>query len=75
MPCLLPSAANNRVDMREKVSAAQINGIRVRFVPETYFRQGLVGDSAGKRLAIRALTDMDVDWEDWREATSALVIP
>lgn len=60
MPCLLPSATNNEVDTREKVSAAEINGIRVRFVPETHFRRGVGGGSAGKRLATRTLTDMNV---------------
>lgn len=72
---LLPSTANNEVDTREKVSAAQINGIRVRFIPETHFRRGVSGGSAGKRLATRALTDMNVDWEEWRETTSTLVMP
>ena len=30
---------------------------------------------SGRRLATRTLTGTEVDWEEWREATSAPMIP
>ena len=53
------SATGNGVDTEDKVSANQINGVKVRFTPETtYRRQG------GGRQAVRALTDIDIEWVD-----------
>ena len=53
------SATGNGVDSADKVSANQINGVKVRFIPETtYRRQG------GGRRAVRGLTDMEIEWID-----------
>ena len=53
------TASGNGVDSADKVSANQINGVKVRFIPETtYRRQG------GGRRAVRGLTDMEIEWID-----------
>ena len=53
------TASNNGVDSPELVNANLINGVKVRFIPETkYRRQG------GSRRAVRALTDVDIQWID-----------
>ena len=50
----------NGVDTPEEVSARQINGVKVRFTPETTFkRNGTHGI-----VSTRALTDVDIDWID-----------
>lgn len=54
------TAHGNGVDTPEKVSVNQINGVKVRFLPETsYVRTGTHG-----RVATRALTDVDIEWID-----------
>lgn len=40
-----------------EVSSGQINGIRVRFIPE-------VKRSSGKQITTRSMVDVDVDWTD-----------
>lgn len=40
-----------------EVSSAQINGIRVRFIPE-------VKRSSSKKITTRSMVDVDVDWMD-----------
>lgn len=64
------TASKNGVDSHDKVSANQINGVRVRFVPETHFRRGGSGGGTGAatRVATRTLTDADIYWEEWHEA-------
>ena len=57
------TSSKNGVEKPEKVSAAQITGVRVRFTPETHFRR-----ASGSRIATRALSDVEVDWEEWRAA-------
>ncbi|WP_028896372.1 HU family DNA-binding protein [Prevotella sp. HUN102] len=56
------TASKNGVETKEKVTANQINGVRVRFVPETYFRR-----TSGTRIATRTLTDTNIYWEEWHE--------
>lgn len=50
----------NGVETPEKVSVNQIKGVRVRFTPETTFR---IGGTRG-RVAVRPLTDVDIEWID-----------
>lgn len=53
------TAATNKkgVDTPDKVSSGQINGIRVRFIPE-------VKRNSGKQITTRSMVDTDVDWTD-----------
>ena len=52
-------ASGNGKDKPEDVSANDINGVKIRFVPETtYRRQG------GGRRAVRGLSDMEIEWID-----------
>ena len=54
------TSRGNGVDTPEEVSVNQINGVKVRFTPETtYRRTGTHG-----RVATRALTDVDLEWID-----------
>ena len=53
------NAQGNGAETEKKCSVNQINGVKVVFIPETtYRRQG------GGRLAVRALTDVDIEWVD-----------
>lgn len=55
--------SKNDKDKAEDVSANDINGVKVRFIPETTYKRG--GGSAKKgRRATRALTDVDIEWID-----------
>ncbi|MBQ3632309.1 MAG: HU family DNA-binding protein [Prevotella sp.] len=57
------SAVGNGVDTPEEVSANQINGVKVHFVPATtYRRDGCPPDKS--RRAVRTLTDVDIEWID-----------
>ena len=51
----------NGVDTAEEVSARQINGVKVRFTPETTYSHV----NARGRIATRALTDVDIDWIEY----------
>mgnify|MGYP001679858315 CR=1 FL=1 len=56
------ATANKKgVDKEEKVSANQITGVRVRFLPETRYVR-----SAGSRVATRGLTDAVIEWLEWK---------
>ncbi|WP_028900590.1 HU family DNA-binding protein [Prevotella sp. HJM029] len=57
---------NNGVDTEKEVTAALINGVRVRFIPETRFRGGGTRAMGGGRCAVRSLTDVDIEWEEWK---------
>lgn len=57
---------NNGVDTEKEVTAALINGVRVRFIPETRFRGGDTRAMGGGRRAVRSLTDVDIEWEEWK---------
>lgn len=53
------TAATNKkgVAKPEEVNSSQINGIRVRFLPE-------VKRNSGKQVTTRSMVDVDVDWTD-----------
>lgn len=52
------AATNKRgVATPEEVSASQINGVRVRFIPE-------VKRNSGKQITTRSMVDMDISWID-----------
>lgn len=55
------TAATNKngIATEKEVTAALINGVRVRFIPETRFQGG------GSR-ATGGLTDVDIKWEEWK---------
>ena len=57
---------NNGVDTEKEVTAALINGVRVRFIPETRFRGGGTRAMGGGRCAVCSLTDVDIEWEEWK---------
>ena len=57
---------NNGVDTEKEVTAALINSVRVRFIPETRFRGGGTRAMGGGRRAVRSLTDVDIEWEEWK---------
>jgi len=49
----------------DKVTAAQIKGVRVRFIPETK----LSGQASGRK-ATRSLVSQSVFWEEWGGSSS-----
>ena len=57
------TASTNKhgVATEKEVTAKLINGVRVRFIPETRFR----GSGKG-RVSMRSLSDVDIDWEEWK---------
>ena len=57
------SATGNGVKTEKEVSANLINGVKVRFSPETTYKRG-GGSSMKGRKATRALTDVDIEWID-----------
>ena len=56
------TANKNGVAKEEDVSAKQINGVRVRFIPETRYKQN--GSTPAGRRATRNLTDVSIEWEE-----------
>ena len=58
------TANKNGVAKEEDVSAKQINGERVRFIPETSYKQN--GSTPAGRRATRNLTDVSIEWEEWK---------
>lgn len=40
--------------------------MRVRFIPKTRFRGGGTRASGGGRRVVRGLTDVDIEWEEWK---------
>lgn len=50
-------ASKQGVATKEEVSADQITGVRVRFIPETRRKNG-------NRIATRALTDVSITWNE-----------
>lgn len=57
---------NNGVDTGKEVTAVLINGVHVRFIPETRFRGGGSRTMGGGRRAVLSLTDVDIEWEEWK---------
>ena len=58
------TANKNGVAKEEDVSAKQINGVRVRFIPETSYKQN--GSTPAGRRATRNLTEVSIEWEEWK---------
>ena len=58
------TANKNGVAKEEDVSAKQINGVRVRFIPETSYKQN--GSTPAGRRATRNLPDVSIEWEEWK---------
>ena len=55
------STVSNGVATEKEVSANQIKGVRVRFIPETRYR------GAGKgRVSTRGLSDVDIEGNEWK---------
>ena len=61
------SASKNGVNNEKEVTAKQINGVRIRFIPETRFRPG--SGSTNSRVTVRGLSDVKIDWEEWKGVT------
>ena len=61
------SASKNGVNTEKEVTAKQINGVRIRFIPETRFRAG--AGSTNSRVTERGLSDVKIDWEEWKGVT------
>jgi predicted histone-like DNA-binding protein len=53
------NSQGNGAESEKKCSTNQINGVKVVFIPETTYRR-----AGGSRQAVRALTDVDIDWVD-----------
>ena len=51
-------ASGNGVDSPDKVTAKQITGVRVRFIPET-------SRSSNNQVTTRSLVDSNIFWEEW----------
>ena len=49
----------NAIATEKEVTATLINGVRVRFIPETRFQGGGIRATGG-------LTDVDIEWEEWK---------
>ena len=52
------NAAKRGVETEEEVSAAQINGVRVRFLPE-------VGRGYSNQILTRSMVNTRIVWEEW----------
>lgn len=57
-------ASGTGVKTPEEVNANQITGVRVRFIPETK-------RTDGNRRTYRSLTDIDIEWLEWKGDDSA----
>ena len=56
-------AAKGGVATEKEVTANQITGVRVRFIPETRFSKN--GGGSAKH-ATRGLSDVEIEWEEWK---------
>jgi len=57
-------ASKNGVKTAEEVSANQITGTRVRFIPESK-------RSNGNKTVTRSLTDTNIKWQEMKESTES----
>lgn len=57
------SATKKGVQTKEEVSASQINGVRVRFIPE-------VERNSGNQVTTRSMVDTKIVWEEWGKVAS-----
>ena len=55
----------NGIATEKEVTATLINGVRVRFIPETRFCGG------SGRHAVRGLSDVEIEWEEWKGKVEA----
>ena len=51
------------VDSAEKVSAQQISGVRVRFIPEVH-------RSSSNKVTTRTMVDSNIFWEEWGKSNT-----
>ncbi len=58
----------NGVATPEEVTSGQINGVRVRFIPE-------VKRSSGKQITTRSMVDADVVWMDIEKLLPMAALP
>ena len=58
------NATKQGVDSADEVSAKQITGVRVRFIPET-------GRSVNNQVVTRSLVPGNIFWEEWGGSTSS----
>ena len=56
------SQGRSGVATEKEVTVNQITGVRVRFIPETRYRR----EGGGGRVATRGLSDVVIDWEEWK---------
>lgn len=52
------NAEGNGVETKEEVSAAQIKGVRVRFIPQKHLNQS-------SKVLSRSLVKENISWEEW----------
>lgn len=57
------SCCRKGVEKSEDVSASQINGVRVRFIPE-------VERSSSNQITTRSMVNTKIAWEEWGKSTS-----
>lgn len=57
------SATKKGVQTKEEVSASQINGVRVRFIPE-------VERNSDRQVTTRSMVDTKIVWEEWGKVAS-----
>lgn len=58
------NASGNGVDSEDKVTATQITGVRVRFIPE-------VQANSAHQITTRTLVGNNIFWEEWGGKTTA----
>ena len=58
------NAAKNGVETEKEVNATQINGVRVRFIPE-------VERSYSNQIVTRSMVNTRVVWEEWGKASTS----
>lgn len=57
------NTAGNGVETEDKVTASQINGVRIRFIPE-------MRANSSHQIVSRALVSDDISWEEWGKESS-----
>ena len=60
----MENAAKNGVETEKEVNATQINGVRVRFIPE-------VERSYSNQIVTRSMVNTRVVWEEWGKASTS----
>ena len=57
------TSAKKGVETEKEVSASQINGVHVRFIPE-------VERNSGNQVVTRSMVNTKIVWEEWGKITS-----